>query len=75
MITQAEFYVELAKYRQEYPQLRKGQATFNLLHSHMPQIANEHVGTDTDPFYHDERSDEFVRLCFKKYRESQESPQ
>lgn len=62
---ETEFKISLRAYMRQHPQLRRGQAAFNLMHQHYPEVANKYAATEQDPFYHDERTDEFVRLCFE----------
>jgi hypothetical protein len=43
----------------EWPQLRLGQAVFNIAHGRCPQVRHL-TGTALDPFYHDDRIDAFL---------------
>lgn len=47
----------LEAYHKAYPEQRKGQAFFNVLHHMYPEVANKLRGTDKDPFYRDELLD------------------
>lgn len=47
-------------YRAARPEQRWGQALFNTLHEHDPQLAAELCGTPADPFYDDARVPAFM---------------
>lgn len=47
----AEYLVKVTRYRQDYPDLRVGQAFFNVLYCYYPDIADKIRGTKNDPFY------------------------
>ena len=64
-----EFYQHLVVYMHDHPQQRKGQAAFNVMWYMFPDIADEFRGSELDPFYHDERTLDFVEACFKKLEE------
>jgi hypothetical protein len=55
------FKKELHEYMEKNPSLRKGQATFNLMYMKYPNF----VGNKTDPFYHDELTNDFIDECFR----------
>ena len=40
--------------------LRKGQRLFNLLYEYRPELANELMRTEANPFYLDDRLDEAI---------------
>ena len=65
----SEFYVLLEEYIKKWPLQRKGQVAFNLMNLLYPTIANELRGTHLDPFYNDDKTDDFIRLCISKIRE------
>lgn len=58
------FYDKLEKYRKDHPTERLGQAAFNLAYKLKPREALQYQNTIHDPFYHDERTDQFIKLCF-----------
>ena len=51
----------LAEYQKEHSSLRKGQNTFNYLHQEYPQIADKVRGTESDPFYNDNKLGAFYQ--------------
>lgn len=65
-MTSTEFHQDIKQYMLENPWQRKGQAAFNLMYAFNYKVANEFRGTDIDPFYHDDRIDEFVKRCLAK---------
>lgn len=50
-----ELVIYMETYRRSHPEQRVGQAYFNALHQHFPQVADAIRGTDNDPFYRDDR--------------------
>jgi len=50
--------------------VRKGQAAFNYLHSHFPDLAREIAGTDADCFY----QDRLIMKFFNKVHELGSQP-
>lgn len=61
-----KFYLLIGKAVLKNPELRKGQAAFNLLYEINPRIANEILGTEKDPFYIDSRMDIFVKYLYER---------
>lgn len=54
-MTVNDLIVLTAKTQAELPQLRAGQAAFNVVHLYRPAIASKVIGTPLDPFNHDSR--------------------
>jgi hypothetical protein len=50
-LTLAAFYEAVDTYHKANPLQRRGQALFNTLHEHRPELANRIRATPTDPFY------------------------
>ena len=50
-----EWMVKACAHNESQPQQRKGQAYFNSLNEHRPDIANRLRSTIYDPFYGDDR--------------------
>lgn len=50
-MTLNDFLAECTREQQNNPGQRWGQALFNVLHTHNPNLAAEIHGTDLDPFY------------------------
>lgn len=42
------------------PWFRLGQAVYNAAYKRSPAVVRSLIGTDLDPFYHDERIDAFL---------------
>jgi hypothetical protein len=61
------------KLQTKNPELRKGQAFYNVLHSRYPNIANKITGTIIDPFYLDKRLEDCLwAISSGKYPEKME---
>jgi hypothetical protein len=58
-----EFYRRLRDYMSDRPQLRYGQAAFNLMARVRPDEAEAHRGGKLDPFYNDTLVHDFVCAC------------
>ena len=56
----AEFLERVHLYRKDFPQLRLGQAMYNILNSYHPNLAVSVRGTELDPFYRDDRVEDFL---------------
>lgn len=61
----ADFYQRVGVRWLQYPELRKGQVVFNLMMERRPWAARALRSTDVDPYYHDDRVDQFVTKCFQ----------
>jgi len=59
-MTRAEFMALLHTYMMENRGQRKGQASFNLLHSYFPEQVEAVRSTDLDPFYIESRLPAFL---------------
>lgn len=65
-MSEGEFYKKLYEFIEEKSSYRLGQAAFNLMTDLAPHIAKKYLGSDLDPFYNDERIEEFVRICLEE---------
>jgi hypothetical protein len=61
-----EFYTRLGHVLFLNPDMRKGQAAFNLMMEVNPKMAERYRGSPFDPFYRDDRMKTFVELCLKE---------
>lgn len=59
-----EFKKEVARTMLLWPSYRYGQAVFNVMYELFPEKANAFRATAVDPFYQDEKAEEFIRRCF-----------
>jgi hypothetical protein len=59
-MTKNEFIAKVATEMEKYPELRFGQAVFNLACRHYSENAENVRGSDLDPFYHDDKVVDFV---------------
>lgn len=48
------FYTRLQEYQDNYPSWRQGQAAYNALYAVAPEVCDEILGTELDPFYVDD---------------------
>lgn len=58
-----EFHEYLSQWTRSlsnFPQWRAGQAAFNILHQHRPDLANMVRNTGLDPFYDDDKLPGFL---------------
>lgn len=61
-ISMEKFNSLLRKAMNDGSALRVGQSFFSELHHEYPEIANEIIGTDADPFYEDENIYNLMKL-------------
>jgi len=62
-MTKQEFYKKLDEKINESPELRKGQAAFNLMYAVNKEATIKTLDTEFDCFYHDEKVDLFIDKC------------
>jgi hypothetical protein len=63
------YYTRVREYQEQNPELRRGQALFNVLHDIRPDLAEMVRGTDIDPFYaqpDDHRIQAFTQWMFDR---------
>jgi hypothetical protein len=46
-----QYLMKVTEAMKEHPNWREGQAYFNVLRDHLPEMANRIRGTEFDPFY------------------------
>lgn len=61
-----DFLIRVARKRRLCPELRNGQANFAILYEMRPEWADKITATKFDPFYCDERLDDFYKWLFCK---------
>jgi hypothetical protein len=65
-VTKDEFLEAVGHYRRTYPDQRYGQAIFNLAFTQpeLRETVDSLWSTDLDPFYRDDRVDDFLAALF-----------
>jgi hypothetical protein len=68
-MTRQDFYEKVNEHRRTFPEIRYGQAVFNVMFSHKPDIVRTLACTGIDPFHHDNRTEAFIDACLGKEKE------
>lgn len=62
----SQFRKAVNQTRLVYHSWRYGQTVFNVMHMMHPEIADLYRGTVLDPFYHDDKVEQFITACAER---------